>query len=99
MTTLEPGARVVFTHGLLVNPFSTAFFANSAAPTITEGLDVFVHEVIAAMATAPWSSSTSVPSAKVTGVGFDVRPRAVCAADGRGAASASLGAAGSEAGN
>ena len=74
MTTFEPGASVVLTHGLRVRPFSTAFFASSAAATITDGLDVFVHDVIAAIATAPWSSTQCVPSARVTGVGFDVRP-------------------------
>ena len=55
MTTFEPGARVVFTHGLRFRPFSTAFFASSAAPIITYGLEVFVQEVIAAITTWPWS--------------------------------------------
>jgi hypothetical protein len=54
------------THGLRCRPFSTAFFASSAAPIITDGLDVFVHEVIAAIATAPWSISNFVPSSRVT---------------------------------
>ena len=53
MTTLEPGASVVLTHGLRDRPFSTAFLASSAAPIMTEGLEVLVHEVIAAMVTAP----------------------------------------------
>ena len=66
MTTLLPGAREVLTHGLLDRPRSTAFLASSAAATITDGLDVLVHEVIEAIATAPWSSSVSVPSASVT---------------------------------
>src|SRR5882757_5279627 len=74
MTTLEPGASVVLTQGLRCNPRSTAFLASSAAPIITEGLDVLVHEVIAAMTTAPWSTSVSVPSSRVTLVGFDARP-------------------------
>src|SRR4051812_46883146 len=74
MTTLEPGAREVFTQGLLVSPRSTAFLASSPAPTITEGLDVLVHEVIEAMTTAPWSISTSAPSAVRTGVGRLTRP-------------------------
>ena len=59
MTTFEPGASVVLTHGLRDRPRSTAFLASSAAPTITDGLDVFVHEVIAAITTAPWSISHS----------------------------------------
>ena len=54
---MEPGASVVLTQGLRCRPFSTAFFASSAAPIITEGLEVLVQEVIAAMATAPWSTS------------------------------------------
>ena len=58
----------------MVRPFSTAFFASSAAPIITDGLEVLVHDVIAAIATAPWSSSNSVPSASVTFAGFDGRP-------------------------
>ena len=50
------------THGLRTRPRSTAFFASSPAPIITAGLDVFVHEVIAAITTAPWSISTVSPS-------------------------------------
>ena len=53
MTTLEPGASVVFTHGLRFRPASTAFLASSAAPTITDGFDVFVQEVMAAITTEP----------------------------------------------
>src|SRR5947209_12661772 len=74
MTTLDPGASVVFTHGLLVSPRSTAFLASSAAPIITCGLDVLVQEVMAAMTTWPWSTSVSVPSSMTTRVGFDGRP-------------------------
>src|SRR5258708_35902391 len=66
MTTLEPGARVVLTHGLRDRPRSTACFASSAAPSITYGLDVFVQEVIAAITTWPRSSVVSVPSSRVT---------------------------------
>src|SRR5919202_4092937 len=73
MTTLDPGASVVFTHGFVARPRSTAFLASSAAPIITCGFDVLVHEVIAAMTTWPWSTSVSVPSSMVTGVGFDGR--------------------------
>ena len=56
MTTLEPGASVVLTQGLRFRPFSTAFLASSAAPTMTYGLEVFVQEVMAAMTTRPWST-------------------------------------------
>lgn len=57
MTTLDPGARVVLTQGLTRRPFSTAFFASRAAPSMTEGLEVLVQEVIEAITTAPLSSS------------------------------------------
>src|SRR6185312_5322862 len=100
MTTLEPGANVVFTHGLRDSPASTAFFASSAAPIITDGLDVFVHDVIAAITTAPWSRTPCSPSAKVTSCGFELRPSACSAADGTGVFASDVpGAAGSEAGN
>src|SRR5690606_7460474 len=78
---LEPGAIVVFTHGLTARPLSTAFFASSAAPSITDGFEVLVHEVIAEITTAPWSSSNVVPSAIVTGVGLLARPLAPMAAE------------------
>src|SRR5919198_4248075 len=99
MTTFEPGARLGLTHGLRVNPFSTALFATSAAPIITDGFDVLVQEVIAAMTTAPWSRTTCVSSAMVTGVGVDVRPWAFVAADGADTTCESVGLAGSDAGN
>src|SRR5947209_6435116 len=73
MTTFEPGASVVFTHGLRDKPASTALRASSAAPTITVGLDVLVHDVIAAMTTEPWSTDVRVPSSKVTCAGADGR--------------------------
>src|ERR1700694_5728490 len=52
-TTCEPGASEVLTQGLGLSPFALAFLANSPAPTITLGLEVLVHEVIAAMTTSP----------------------------------------------
>ena len=67
---------MVFTHGLRVRPRSTAFLASSAAPIITCGLEVLVQEVIAAITTAPWSSSNVVPSSPVTRTGLDGRPLA-----------------------
>ena len=45
---------MVFTQGFEVSPFSTAFFASRAAPIITDGFDVFVHEVIDAITTSPF---------------------------------------------
>src|SRR5207247_10486084 len=95
-TSVEPAARGVFPHCLRLSPFSTAFLASSAAPTITDVLDVLVHEVMAAMTTAPWSSSHFVPSSSVTAVGLEVRPLAPRAADGTVACSLKLG--GSDAG-
>src|SRR5689334_9892235 len=100
MTTLEPGASVVFTQGLTSRPASTAFLASSAAPIITDGFDVLVHEVIAAMTTWPWSTSVSRPSSMVTGVGLLGRSLAEPAACGWPACPLppSAGAAGSDAG-
>src|SRR4051812_25913020 len=98
MTTFDPGASVVLTHGLRDSPRSTAFFASSAAATMTDGFEVFVQEVIAAIATAPWSISHVVPSPRVTRVGADTRPPAADAADGSGAPPPAAGEAGSEAG-
>ena len=63
MTTFDPGARLAFTHGLVVSPRSTAFFASRPAATITDGFDVFVQLVIAAITTEPlviWCRSSSV---------------------------------------
>ncbi len=57
MTTFDPGARLVFTHGFCVRPFSTAFFATRPAPIITLGFDVFVQLVIAAITTEPCSTA------------------------------------------
>src|SRR3712207_9479675 len=70
MTTFDPGASVVLTHGLVVSPRSTAFLASSAAPSITCGLEVLVQEVMAAITTCPWSISVSVPSSMTTRVGL-----------------------------
>jgi hypothetical protein len=53
VTTREPGASDVFTCGLTVRPFSTAFFASRPAASRTLGFDVLVHDVIAAMSTSP----------------------------------------------
>ena len=66
---------------MTASPLSTAFFASSAAPSITEGFDVLVHEVIAEITTAPWSSSNVAPSAVVTVVGLLTRPPAPAAAE------------------
>src|SRR4051812_4625034 len=78
MTTLEPGASDVLTQGLLCRPRSTAFFASSPAATMTNGLDVLVHDVIAATTTAPWSTSTCCPP-RLTWAGCEARPPSACA--------------------
>src|SRR3954465_10582081 len=78
MTTLEPGASEVFTHGLRCRPRSTPLRASSPAPTMTKGFDVLVHDVIAATTTAPWSISTSSPS-RVKRAVFEARPPPACA--------------------
>src|SRR6266536_366846 len=67
MTTLEPGASEVLTHGLAWSPRSTAFLASSPAAIITEGLEVLVQLVMAAITTCPWSRSKWAPSARRTG--------------------------------
>ena len=72
---------MVFTQGLTVRPRLTALRASSAAPSITDGFEVFVHEVIAAITTAPWSRMKLPYSADCTGVGFDGRPDEPSAAD------------------
>src|SRR6266851_3647407 len=82
MTTLEPGASVVFTQGLVARPASTAFLASSAAPTMTDGFEVLVHDVMAAITTEPWSTEVLVPSSRVTSAALDGRP-ALAAAAGR----------------
>ncbi len=59
MTTFDPGARLVFTQGRVRSPRSTALRASNPAAIITDGFEVFVHEVIAAMTTAPSERSVS----------------------------------------
>ena len=56
ITTFDPGARLVFTHGFTCKPRSTAFLASRPAASITEGFEVLVQLVIAAMTTAPVST-------------------------------------------
>src|SRR5919109_1669338 len=76
MTTLEPGAREVFTHGLAARPRSTALRASRPAASITDGLEVLVQLVIAAITTWPWSRSKAVPSDSSTDTRLDGRPLA-----------------------
>src|SRR4051794_32555942 len=74
MTTLEPGAIVVLTQGLVVRPLSTALRASRPAASITDGFDVFVQLVMAAMTTWPWSMLNDEPSRSATGATFLGRP-------------------------
>src|SRR5882672_360516 len=53
VTTFDPGARELLTHGSVERPFSTAFFASRPAATRTDGFEVLVQLVIAAMTTLP----------------------------------------------
>src|SRR3984893_12931114 len=62
VTTFEPGASEVLTQGLECRPRATALRARMPAPIITDGLEVFVQLVIAAITTWPWSSSKLAPS-------------------------------------
>ncbi len=69
VTAFEPGARLVFTQGLRVRPFSTAFLARRPAAMRTLGFDVFVQLVMAAMTTEPCVRSAILPSTvTVTGL-------------------------------
>src|SRR5688500_17689313 len=73
VTSCEPGARLVFTHGLTVRPRSAAFRASRPAAIITDGFDVFVQLVIAAITIEPWVS-WNVPRSVVTGAETPHRP-------------------------
>ena len=53
VTTFEPGAREVLTHGLETRPLATAFLAIRPAAIKALGLDVLVQLVIAAITTSP----------------------------------------------
>ena len=57
VTTREPGAMEVLTQGRELRPRSTAFLARRAAPIITDGFEVLVQLVMAAITTEPSRSS------------------------------------------
>ena len=65
MTAFEPGASEVLTVGFTRRPRATAFRARRPAPTITVGLEVFVQEVIAAIATDPVLTTTRSPPTSI----------------------------------
>ena len=52
---------LVLTHGRELSPFATALRASSPAPTMTEGFEVLVHDVMAAITMAPSRSSWLSP--------------------------------------
>ena len=66
MTARDPGASEVFTHGFVSRPRATALRASSPAATMTVGLLVFVHEVIAAITTEPVRSLWVLPSSRTS---------------------------------
>src|SRR5215217_3733146 len=76
VTTFEPGARLVLTHGFRVRPRSTAFLASSPAPIITLGFEVLVQLVIAATTTEPCSRVVATVSATATAVAPPPAPAA-----------------------
>lgn len=53
VTTPEPGDKLVLMWGEIVIPFSTAFLASKPAATKASGLEVLVHEVMAARTIEP----------------------------------------------
>ena len=61
---------MVLTQGMRSSPASTAFFASSPAPSITDGFDVFVQLVIAAITTEPWPKPSSRSACAVPGSGW-----------------------------
>ena len=79
MTAFEPGASEVLTVGATRSPRATALRASRPAPIITVGFEVFVHDVIAAIATEPVRTVTvSSPTVISTGsVGTPIVRRGV----------------------
>src|SRR5213075_1351985 len=65
VTTFDPGAKLVLTHGLVFRPSSTAFLAINPAAIITDGLEVLVQLVIAAITTDPCVNTCSMSSMRM----------------------------------
>src|SRR5690606_18565539 len=61
-TTCEPGASEVFTQGFCFRPRRLALRASRPAPISTDGLEVLVHDVMAAITTSPCPRSWDAPS-------------------------------------
>ena len=82
MTTFDPGASDVLTQGLVVMPRSTAFLASRPAATITDGFEVLVQLVMAAITTEPsWRAAAAGSAATSTSGSATARPAAVPPAD------------------
>src|SRR4051795_11152701 len=84
VTTFEPGASDVFTHGWRCRPRARALRARMPAPSMTDGFEVFVHDVIAAMTTWAWASLYGPPS-RVTSTAVAERSASVAPAATAGA--------------
>jgi hypothetical protein len=86
VTAFDPGARDVFTYGGTVRPRATAFRASRPAPIMTVGFDVFVHDVIAAIATDPVRMVASRSPTAIRTAGYSRSPSVPPsgAADGAG---------------
>ena len=57
----SPGARLVFTHGFTRSPRAAAFCATRPAPSITDGFEVLVQLVMAAITTEPCAARRAAP--------------------------------------
>jgi hypothetical protein len=53
VTTFEPGASEVFTQGLVSSPLLDRLLGQEPAASITDGLEVLVQLVMAAITTEP----------------------------------------------
>src|SRR5262245_24841141 len=60
VTTFDPGASDALTQGRTDRPRSTAFLATRPAAIITDGLEVLVQLVMAAITTDPCSSLAAI---------------------------------------
>ena len=61
--------------GATVRPFSTAFFATRPAASSTPGLEVLVHEVMAAISTSPlWIFTSPACTSVFRSSGFLLKP-------------------------
>src|SRR4051812_50021749 len=61
VTTFDPGASDVFTHGWRWSPRLRALRARRPAPSMTDGVEGVVHDGIAAITTWPWAGLNDSP--------------------------------------